>query len=125
LCGNSADADARRDGHLMLAPKLRHRIDIEQLTITQDSYGGMIEAWTLFADNVAAEIVPLSGREFVSAQQVQAGVTTRITVRYKAGILENMRVKHGSDVYNIKAKLPDQTLRRHITLMCELGVTDG
>lgn len=108
----------------MLAARLRHRIDIEQLSITRDAYGGALESWTVFADNVGAEIVPLSGREFVSAQAVQAGVTTRITVRYKSGVLPNMRVKHGSDVYNIKAVLPDPTLRRHLTLMCEIGVTD-
>lgn len=108
-----------------LSHRLRHRGTIEQKTSTRDEWGGTIEAWEAFAENVPAEIVPLSGREFVAAQAVQAGVTTRITIRYMAGIVSAMRFVHGADIYNIKAVLSDPTLRRHITLMCEQGVNDG
>jgi SPP1 family predicted phage head-tail adaptor len=112
----------------MLGPKLRHRVDIEQSSLALDSEGRQVEDWEtiLTSDELAvllpAEIVPLSGREFVAAQAVQAGITTRITVRWRDGITAAMRVVHGADIYNIKAVLPDATLRRHLTLMCEVGV---
>ena len=107
----------------MLAPRLRHRVTIQNFTTTQDSNTGAItEGWADFDDNVPAEVWPLSGREFVAAQAVQAGVTTRITIRYQTGILPRMRVLHDGQTYNIQAVLPDQTLRRHLTLMCERGV---
>lgn len=109
----------------MLAPKLRHRVTLSSLTQTRDEWGGVVEGWAPLVSNLPAEIVPLSGREFVAAQAVQAGVTTRITIRYRGGVLPAMRIQHEGAIYNIKAVLPDPTLRRHLTLMCETGVNDG
>ena len=109
----------------MIAFKLRHRVIIEQKSITRDAYGSAIESWVAFADNVPAEVYPLSGKEFIAAQSVQAGVTARITIRYIIGVVGDMRVRHDGNTYNIKAVLPDKTARHHITLMCETGVNDG
>ena len=110
----------------MLAPKLRHTVDIEQYTSVIDSnFGGETQSWTVFADNVKAEILSVSGREFFAAQEQQNGVNYKITIRYKAGILPKMRVNHGSTIYNIKAVLPDSTGKRYITFMAELGVNNG
>jgi SPP1 family predicted phage head-tail adaptor len=110
----------------MTAPRLRHRVDIQNFTTTQNSNTGVItEGWTTYDDDVPAEVWPLSGREFVAAQSVQAGVSVRITIRYQAGILPRMRIQHEGVTYNILAVLPDSTLRRHLTLMCERGVNAG
>lgn len=110
----------------MLAPKLRHTVDIEQYTSVIDSnFGGETQSWTVFADNVKAEILSVSGREFFAAQEQQNGVNYKITIRYKAGILPKMRVNHGGIIYNIKAELPDSTGKRYITFMAELGVNNG
>lgn len=112
----------------MTAPvgrRLRHRIVIESKTITRDAFGGVIETWGTFANDVPAEIVPLSGREFVAAQAMQSLVTTRMTIREIPGVLPAMRVSHGSQLYNIRAVLPDPTLARHITLICEIGANSG
>lgn len=116
----------------MRAGVLRHRVDLQDLTTTQDSEGRKIEDWVsmLTSDEelLPAEIVPLSGREFVAAAAVQAGVTTRITMRrWRVEFTPRMRVVHPADgkVYNIRAVLPDPTLRSHVTLMCEEGVNEG
>lgn len=109
----------------MLAPRLRHRVDIEQTAETRDSDGGVVVRWDALLEKEPAEIYPLSGREYIAAQAIQAGVTTRITINYHAGIVPKMRVVHGDDIYNIRAVLPDPSLRRHLTLMCESGVNDG
>lgn len=110
---------------MTIGPRLRHRVTLQQIATTRDSDGAVIEAWTDVADDLAAEVYPLSGREFVAAQAVQAGVSTRITIRYRAGVVAKMRVLHDGAAYNIKTVLPDPTLRRHLTLMCETGVNDG
>lgn len=110
---------------MMLAARLRHRVTLQAITTTRDSDGAVIETWEDVAASLPAEIVPLSGREFVAAQAVQAGVTTRITIRERADVAAKMRIMHGGLAYNIRAVLPDPTLRRHITLMCETGVNDG
>lgn len=109
----------------MLAQRLRHRVTIEQVTETRDTWGGVDTTWSTLHASVPAEIVPLSGREFVAAQAAQAGVTARMTIRYVPGITTKMRVVHGSDIYNIEAVLPDPTLRRHLTLMVSTGVNNG
>lgn len=110
----------------MLAPKLRHTIDIEQYTSVIDSnFGGETQAWTVFANNIKAEILSVSGREFFAAQEQQNGVNYKITIRYKAGILPKMRINENGLIYNIKAVLPDSTGKRYITLMAELGVNNG
>lgn len=105
----------------LMAARLRHRIIIEALTVIRDEIGGVQEVWTPVHASVPADIVPLSGREFVAAQSTQSQVTTRITIRYQPGILSAMRLVHGTDIYNIEAVLPDPTLRRHLTLMCSTG----
>lgn len=113
-----------------LSHRLRHRIDIEALTVSQDSTTGAVsQSWaTIRAGGealLAAEIVPASGREFVSSQATQASVATRMTIRHRSGIEPSMRVIHGSDIYNIEAVLPDPTFARHLTLMCTRGVNEG
>lgn len=110
---------------MMQAGRLRHRVNIEQVTETRDADGGVVTSWATLHSKVPAEIVPLSGREFVAAQAAQAGITARLTIRYMAGITPKMRVVHGSDIYNIEAVLPDPTLRRHLTLMVSTGVNNG
>lgn len=114
----------------MLTQRLRHRVDIQEFSVSEDSNGESItESWeSIRADAeplIAAEVMPLSGREFVAAQAIQAGVTTRITIRYRASMRPTMRVLHEGSIYNIKAVLPDPKLRKHLTLMCESGVNDG
>lgn len=110
--------------------KLRHRIDIQKRveTVNQQT-GARSHAWVSVRSPgeapIPAEIVPLSGREFVAAQSVQAGVTTRITIWNRGGLDASMRVIHRGQAYNIKAVLPDPTLARHMTLMCDTGVNDG
>lgn len=110
----------------VLAPRLRHRVTIQNFVSTQDgTTGAVTDTWKNVSTDVPAEIWPMSGREFVAAQSIQAGVTTKITIRYVDGVEPRMRVVHGSDIYNIKAVLPDPSLRRHLTLMCEVGINAG
>ena len=110
--------------------KLRHRIDIQRRVETINTTSGARSyAWVSVRKPgeapIPAEIVPLSGREFVAAQAIQAGVTTRITIWHRADLDASMRVLHRGRAYNIKAVLPDPTLARHVTLMCDVGVNDG
>lgn len=110
---------------MSLAQRLRHRGDLQAATSVQDPISGeLTESWADFAADEPIEVVPLSGREFVQSGATQAGVDTRITMRYRAGVLPSMRWVVDGDVYNIRAVLPDPTLRRHLTMMCQRGVSD-
>lgn len=108
--------------------KLRHLVTFQVPIVEIDSNGDATESWTDAFDSqqISAAIEPLSGRELVAAQQVHSRVTTRITVRYRPGILPEMRVVHRGIYYNIEAVVPDdQSGFRHATLLCYSGTNEG
>ncbi len=108
----------------MRAGQLRHKIKIQQKTTTKDSEGIPFETWTDFAA-VWAAIEPLQGREFFSAQAVNAQVTTRIRIRYQAGISPTMRVSYGTRVFDIQAVIDVEERHRELQLMCQEVIAGG
>ena len=112
----------------MQTGKLRHYVTFQTPTVEIDSNGAATETWTDSFDGqqISAAIEPLSGRELIAAQQVHSRVTTRITVRYRPGMLPEMRVVHRGVYYNIEAVIPDDLSGfRHCTLLCYSGTNDG
>jgi SPP1 family predicted phage head-tail adaptor len=106
----------------MQAGTLRHQVTIQSAGFVQDANGEMVPGWTLFATARAA-IEDMSGREYIAAGATQNPVLTKITIRYRAGIVASMRVVHGADVYDVTAVLG--TDRRSLLLMCERGASNG
>jgi SPP1 family predicted phage head-tail adaptor len=108
--------------------RLRHLVSFQVPLVEVDSNGEATESWEDAFDGqqISASIEPLSGRELVAAQQVHSRVTTRIVVRYRPGILPEMRVVHRATLYNIEAIVPDADSGfRHATLLCYSGTNDG
>lgn len=116
----------------MQAGKLRHRVLFQDFETTLDSDGnevlsgadGWVDAFGGQLQRVAIEA--LSGRELIAAAAVNSKVSSRIRMRWRAGVLPRMRVVHGSDIYNIEAVIPDPHSRvRGITLLCSSGTNAG
>lgn len=82
------------------AGRLAHRITIQSFGVTRNSIGEEVRTWSDVA-TVWAEIRPLSARELINAKAAMAQVTTRITIRYRAGLLPSMRMLHGATVYQM------------------------
>lgn len=111
----------------LAAGRLRHRIDIQKPKQIQDTTTGELRTvWQDVATNVAAAIEPLSVREFIAARQMQSAVTARITIRHRDGLTAQMRIIHGSRIYNPQGWLadPDSGLE-YLTAPCSEGVNDG
>lgn len=106
------------------AARYRHRVVIQEAQEAADSYGQAVVTWTTFA-TVWASVEPLQGREFFNAEQQQAEVTTRIRIRYLAGVTAKMRVNWGGRLYNIRSVIDERERRRAMQLMCDeqLGVS--
>lgn len=107
--------------------KLRHRITIQKPVSSQDAETGQVTTnWVAVAADIAAAIEPVSVREFVAAQAMQSQVTARIVIRYRAGLTAQMRILHGSRVYNPQGWLsdPDSGLE-FLTAPCSEGVNQG
>ena len=109
------------------AGRLRHRVSIEALVVGLDTDGATEEEWIdQIGRLIPAEIVALSGRELIAAQAVQSKVSTRIRIRYRAGVVPSMRVVHRGLAFNIEGIVPDpDSGRRWLTLMCTSGVNAG
>src|SRR5687768_18306382 len=88
--------------------ELRHRITIQRAIQQQDPVTGELTTnWVAVATNIAAAIKPSSVREFVAAQAMQSQVTARIVIRYRTGLTAQMRILHGSKIYNPQGWLAD------------------
>lgn len=72
---------------------LRHLVRLEQPAAGEpDALGTPTpEHWESVAD-VRAAIEPLSGREIVSAKQVDPRTTHKVTIRWRAGVSARMRI---------------------------------
>ena len=106
---------------MLAAGKLRHRVTIEQPTVTQNPLTGEItEGWSTFASSIPAAIEPLSARDFIQSAAMQSEITTRITIRFITGLKPSMRIISGATIYNIRGILPDKNSgREYITLPCD------
>lgn len=107
------------------AGQLRHLITIQQRTNTRDEYGQPIPAWATFA-TVWAEVLDMTGREFVESQEARAAeVSVTVIIRYLAGVKPTMRIIHSSRTLQIAAVLDPEGRSRMLQLMCREVDPDG
>ena len=108
----------------MRAGRLRHQVIIQTPTETNDSQGQAVKPWATFA-TVHAAVEPLAGREYIAAAQINAETTTKIIIRYLAGITQKMRISYDSKIYNIESMKNVGERDRQLELMCSEGINDG
>ncbi len=70
---------------------MRERVQLQAPTRTADGQGGYTITWTTKA-KVWAQVVPLSGRELLIAQQLGTMLSHNVLMRYYAGLLPSWRV---------------------------------
>ena len=106
------------------AGELRHRVTIERNAYAQDAITGeMVAAWQTFAV-VWAQIIPLSGRDFVASAAEQSEVRARIVIRATVNVKAGMRIVYRGLHYAILAVLPDMDSgKEHLSLMVSEGVS--
>lgn len=97
--------------------RLRHRVTLQQQSSTQDGYGEQVNSWSDLK-TVWASVEPLKGRELYAAQQVKTEITTRIKMRYRAGVVSKMRVVYGSKTYDILSVIDAEERHIELHLMC-------
>lgn len=98
--------------------RLRQRITLQRQHYRQNDYGASIAEWQDIA-TVWAEVKPLTGREFFTAQQIQSEITTQITIRYLDNIDTTGRVLFGSHQYEILSVMNSQERNISLQLMCK------
>jgi len=111
----------------MRAGKLRHQVNIQSKSTssTPDLFGGPQEIWTDVALNVWASVEPLQGRELVAAQAVNAETTTRITMRYRSGVIAANRITHDGKFYNLQSVVDPELKHEKLIIMASEGLSEG
>jgi SPP1 family predicted phage head-tail adaptor len=89
---------------MIRAGELRHRVEVQECIEKTDEYGGTTRAWRTIAERWAL-VEPLSGREQLMAQQLQATVSHRVTMRTLATVRPTMRLLWGEKVLNIESAI--------------------
>lgn len=120
----------------MRAGKLNSRLIIESPNVTKDAdTGAELITWVEVA-TVWAEIAPIvsaRGRETLVADQVQAAIDVKITIRWSE-LVDGMTAKwrarlltrYSPIIYNIAAPPAQVNMgRREVVLLCKSGVNEG
>lgn len=100
----------------LAAGTLRHSVTLQRPVVVSSPYGERETSWQDVA-TVRADFHPLSAREFVAAQQLQAQVSARVVIRYRDDVDATMRLVHNGKPYDIAGVLPDPVSgREYLTL---------
>ena len=105
----------------MQAGKLRHRITIENPQDVRGPTGEELEAWVTLA-TVSASVEPLSGRELLQAEQLQAEATLMVRIRYLDGLTNESRILHDGRTLEIAAIINPEDRNVELELMCRESV---
>ena len=97
--------------------QLRHRITVQQLSKARNSMGEEEPGWTNFATRWAS-IEPISGREYFTAQQVNAEITHRVRMRYLKGMENTMRFLYGTRIFQVKVIMNAEERNRELEILC-------
>ena len=100
----------------MPAGRYRHRITLQNATITRDEYGGVIRTWRDL-DTVWAAVDTLKGDEYFTARTLRNAVSYRVTLRYRSDLTPHHRLLFEGRTFDIEAVLPDSRKTR-LVLMC-------
>ena len=104
---------------------MRHRITIQEPTITRGDRGAEVLAWSDIA-TVYADIRTVGGQEQVLANQLEtATLLHTITIRHRPGITPKMRVRWGSRVFAVEAIVESDNRMRTLNLSCRELVGDA
>jgi SPP1 family predicted phage head-tail adaptor len=104
---------------------------VQQRTTSQDTFGQQTIAWTDVIASVPASITPLSGRELIAAQAINAEITHEIVVRYHPLLADPLKVAAMRLVYvngtvtryfNIQSAMNVDERNRQLTLMAVEGL---
>lgn len=98
--------------------RLRHRIAIEESIAGRDSFGAEISEWRQFI-KVWADVSPVSGREFIAFKQINAEISTKVTIRYIAGVTTEMRVLFDNRIFEITSIINPEEKNVSLLLMCK------
>lgn len=97
---------------------LRHRLTLEQTSLTPDGGGGVTENWVQVAQ-VWGEIEPLKGRERVEAARIAGRHMYDISLRFRDDVEPAMRFRLGVRIFHILSTEDVSGRGKWLKALCE------
>ncbi len=105
----------------LTAGSLRNPITVQRQSAQSDGMGGQAIQWDdLFSTR--AQVKPLSGREALQAMQLQATITHRIYIRFRADLTTADRILLAGQPLQIRSILNMEMRSQWLELSCDQGV---
>lgn len=101
--------------------KLRHRIAIQEATVTQSDTGYAVKTWSTVT-TVWGRIEPLSGREALIAQQISPELSHKVTLRYYPDLTPEHRIKFNDRYFDVNFIRNLEEKNRVIIVLCKEAV---
>jgi SPP1 family predicted phage head-tail adaptor len=105
----------------MMASMLREKLTIQREVLTQDDLGGDVKTWSNIGTTYG-HVRPTGGGERVFAQQLEANITHKITIRYRENIEAADRILLRGVPLQIRNILNLEMRDKWLELSCESGV---
>jgi SPP1 family predicted phage head-tail adaptor len=97
----------------------RHKITFLRLVKGYDDFGSPVNTWETYKD-VWASKDPLLGNEYLVAQTTDSKVEVKFNMRYVDGVTNDMRIRHGDELYEILSAINVKSLNRETLCYCKL-----
>ena len=79
----------------------------------------------IFKAGIWASKDPLLGNEYFNALATNTKVAVKFNMRYVPGITNDMRIRHGDEIYEILSAVNVKGLNRELLCYCRLVREDG
>ena len=103
------------------AGMMRHSVQIQRSTLTPDGAGGYSTTWVTIA-TVRAAVKPMSGREVVHSQRLDAQMTHEIFMRYRANFTPKDRLLFRDRAMQVRAIVNVEEANRWLKVAADEGV---
>jgi len=87
--------------------RMRYRIQIKVYSAGKDKDGFVIKDWKTVA-SVWADMVPVTGSEYMSMDTEMSSVTWKVYIRYREDVTADMRIFYGDRTLEIVSVLGDK-----------------
>lgn len=92
--------------------------DFLVLDKSPDEYGEPRNSWAPSITGVFCEVSPVLGRDFIAAMTNAVSVEVKVRCRYIDGVRDEMRIRCGSDMYDIISAINVSGNNRELLCYC-------
>jgi SPP1 family predicted phage head-tail adaptor len=99
--------------------KLRQQVHVQAKTRVRGAGGAYTESWADESGPHWAAVTPLEGGEAMRGMQLEATVSHRVEMRWRANVTAAKRLRYGSRYLTIQRVIDRDEMHTELELLCE------